>query len=153
MCQLTITVWLLQLRFGDVRARNPYWQRTCNGLSGANTEHSQLGLMAMCVADTRHASLGLELPMTFALKASYPPAIWCCDTGKRGGQHSAETMHVARAAAAHTACNHPISQSQPMQETSWFHHFFVKNSCMNFLIFKILIRGDWQIPAFSKCRV
>lgn len=24
VCQLTVTVWLLQLRFGDVRAGNPY---------------------------------------------------------------------------------------------------------------------------------
>lgn len=84
VCQLSVTVWLLQLRFDDVRARNPYWQRSCNGLSKANTAHSQLGLMAMCVADTRRAPLGLESPMKFALKASYPPAIWCCDTGNRG---------------------------------------------------------------------
>lgn len=153
VCQLTITVWLLQLRFGDVRAGNPYWRCTCNGLSGANTAHSQLGLIAMCVADTHHTSLGLELPVMFALKASYPPAIWCCDTGSRGGQHSAETMRIARAAAANTACNHPISQSQSMQETSQFHLFFVKNSCVTFLIFEMFITGDWQIPAYSQLPV
>lgn len=73
----------------------------------------------------------------FALKASYP-----CDTGNRGGQHSAETMRVARAAAAHTACNRPISPSQSMQQTSHFHLFFVKNSRMTFPIFEIFITGD-----------
>lgn len=106
-CHLTVTQFgFFSHGFGDVRTRNPYWQRACNGLSRANTAQSHLGW--------------LEVHVMFALNASDPPPICCFDTENCGAQHSAEMVCDATAAAANTACNHPISKCQLLQEIVCF---------------------------------